>query len=194
MTAGWIAGLDPGRSKCGLVLADLAQARVLEAAILPPEASRTQLQTWQRQGLTRVVVGNGTSSDTWRRPLAALALELELVDEHGSTLAARDRYWELYPASGWLRLLPAGLRLQLVIHLEQIAQQGILDQGPAQRRLHTELTTIEGPTKTPLITTGAHLTFQHPLAEALMQHPQLGRGGGKSGHGVRLLRLPAGNC
>ncbi|MCP9881833.1 resolvase [Cyanobium sp. Alchichica 3B3-8F6] len=111
MTAGLIAGLDPGRSKCGLVLADLAQALVLEAAILPPEASRAQLQAWQRQGLTRVVVGNGTSSSAWRGPLAALALELELVDEHGSTLAARDRYWELYPANGWWRLLPAGLRL-----------------------------------------------------------------------------------
>ena len=111
MRAGLIAGLDPGRSKCGLVLADLAQARILEAAILPPQASRAQLQTWQHQGLTRVVVGNGTGSGSWRGPLAALALELELVDEHGSTLAARKRYWELCPPRGWWRLLPAGLRL-----------------------------------------------------------------------------------
>lgn len=111
MRTGLMAGLDPGRSKCGLVLADLAQAQILEAAILTPEASRAQLQAWQGQGLTRVVVGNGTGSGIWRGPLAALGLELELVDEHGTTLAARDRYWELYPASGWLRLLPAGLRL-----------------------------------------------------------------------------------
>lgn len=111
MTAGLIAGLDPGRSKCGLVLADLAQARILEAAILPPKASLAQLQAWQRHGLTLVVVGNGTGSASWRGPLAALTLELELVDEHGSTLAARDRYWDLCPASGWVRLLPAGLRL-----------------------------------------------------------------------------------
>ncbi len=111
MTTGFIAGLDPGRSKCGLVLADLAQARILEAAILPPEASRAQLQDWQRQGLARVVVGNGTGSGDWRDRLTALALALELVDEHGSTLAARDRYWELWPPTGWLRLLPAGLRL-----------------------------------------------------------------------------------
>lgn len=111
MTANLIAGLDPGRSKCGLVLADLAQARILAAAILPPEASLAQLQVWQRHGLSRVVVGNGTGSGAWSGPLAALALELELVNEHGSTLAARDRYWELCPAKGWLRLLSAGLRL-----------------------------------------------------------------------------------
>ena len=56
-------------------------------------------------------LGNGTGSGAGSSTLAALALELELVDEHGSTLAARDRYWELCPANGWLRLLPAGLRL-----------------------------------------------------------------------------------
>jgi hypothetical protein len=106
-----IAGLDPGRSKCGLVLADLENSRILEASILPPEASLVQFQAWQSQGLARVLVGNGTGSGAWRGPLAALSLELELVNEHGSTLAARDRYWELWPPSGWLRLLPAGLRL-----------------------------------------------------------------------------------
>lgn len=106
-----IAGLDPGRSKCGLVLVDLAQARVLEAAILAPEATLAQLQAWQPRGLTQVVVGNGTGSGAWHGPLAALGLEMELVDEHGSTLAARDRYWDLCPPSRWLRLLPAGLRL-----------------------------------------------------------------------------------
>jgi hypothetical protein len=36
---------------------------------------------------------------------------VELVDERGTTLAARRRYWELFPARGWRRLLPMGLRL-----------------------------------------------------------------------------------
>jgi hypothetical protein len=34
-----------------------------------------------------------------------------LVNEHGSTLAARQRYWDLDPPSSWTRLMPPGLRL-----------------------------------------------------------------------------------
>ena len=106
-----IAGLDPGRSKCGLVLADLAQGRILEAAILPPEASQNLLARWRERGLTAVVIGNGTGSRAWGARLAPLQLQQIPVDERGSTLAARERYWELFPPGRWLRLLPAGLRL-----------------------------------------------------------------------------------
>ena len=106
-----IAGLDPGRSKCGLVLADTEQKLVLEAAILPPQDCSSLLQSWQQQGLQGVVLGNGTGSSSWRQPLQQLHLKPELVNEHGSTLAARQRYWELYPPSLWTRLWPPGLRL-----------------------------------------------------------------------------------
>ena len=109
--AALIAGLDPGRSKCGLVLADLTRQRVLQAAILPPASCLDLLRCWQQQGLGRIVLGNGTVSRDWRPVLAGLQLELALVDERGSTLAARDRYWDLFPPGLWLRLLPAGLRL-----------------------------------------------------------------------------------
>jgi hypothetical protein len=34
-----------------------------------------------------------------------------LVDEAGTTLAARQRYWQLEPPRGWQRLLPKGMRL-----------------------------------------------------------------------------------
>jgi hypothetical protein len=34
-----------------------------------------------------------------------------VLNEHGTTLAARRRYWELFPPRGWRRLLPEGLRL-----------------------------------------------------------------------------------
>ena len=106
-----IAGLDPGSSKCGLVLADSSQGQVLEAAILPPPASQALLQAWQQRGLARVILGNGTSSHAWRPLLRQLNLELTLVDERGSSLAARQRYWELDPPNSWVRLLPTGLRL-----------------------------------------------------------------------------------
>ena len=56
-----------------------------------------------------MVLGDGTGSGVWRRRLEPL-LPVELVDERGTTLAARRRYWELFPARGWRQLLPLGLR------------------------------------------------------------------------------------
>ncbi len=34
---------------------------------------------------------------------------MHLVDESGTSLRARDRYWELWPLVGWRRWLPKGL-------------------------------------------------------------------------------------
>ena len=109
--AGLVAGLDPGRSKCGLVLADLAGSQILQAAILTPQACLAQLQAWRQESLGRIVLGNGTGSQDWRSRLYKQRLSLVVVDESGSTLAARERYWQLWPPRGWRLLLPAGLRL-----------------------------------------------------------------------------------
>ncbi|WP_216902081.1 resolvase [Synechococcus sp. CCY 9618] len=108
---GPLAGLDPGRSKCGLVLTDPERREIRAALVLPPEAAWRHLQDWQRQrGLQVVVIGDGTGSGPWRRRLEPL-LTVEVVDERGTTLAARRRYWQLFPPRGWRRLLPQGMRL-----------------------------------------------------------------------------------
>lgn len=107
----WLAGLDPGRSKCGLALAEPERRRVVAAAVLPAADCLPLLEQWQRQGLRQVLLGDGTHSRHWRQQLERLGLETLLVDERGSTLAARQRYWQLHPARGWRRLLPRGLRL-----------------------------------------------------------------------------------
>ncbi|MFQ6539664.1 MULTISPECIES: resolvase [Aphanothece] len=107
-----LAGLDPGRSKCGLVLADAGLGTILAAAILPPAESLALLRQWQQQaGLVTVVLGNGTGSRSWPPQLARLGLQSETVEEAGTTLAARRRYWQLAGSGGWRRLLPEGLRL-----------------------------------------------------------------------------------
>jgi RNase H-fold protein (predicted Holliday junction resolvase) len=107
---GPLAGLDPGRSKCGLVLSDPQRCRIQVARVLPPQAAWQELQLWrQQQGLVAVVLGDGTGSGDWQRRLAPL-LPVCLVEERGTTLAARERFWQLEPPRGWRRLLPAGLR------------------------------------------------------------------------------------
>jgi RNase H-fold protein (predicted Holliday junction resolvase) len=108
--SGSVAALDPGRSKCGLVLSDPRLSVIRQALVLSPESAWDRLLHWHRsEPLTLVVIGDGTGSDSWRRRLEGL-VAVEMVDERGTTLAARRRYWQLHPPRGWRRLLPEGLR------------------------------------------------------------------------------------
>lgn len=134
----WLAGLDPGRSKCGLVLADGASRRLQAAAILPPGDAQALIVHWQRQGLARVVLGNGTGSGSWRRRLGELGLRLELVDERGTTLQARQRYWELNEPWHWRRWLPAGLRLP-PRDIDDVVAQLLLERHLGERLERQEL-------------------------------------------------------
>ena len=111
MSEGGWAALDPGRSKCGLVRCDASRATVIAAHIEPGEACLERLQQWKAAGLEGVVLGDGTGSGPWPNRLRQLGLAVAVVDERGSTLAARGRYWELMPPRGLRRLLPRGLRL-----------------------------------------------------------------------------------
>ena len=107
-----IAALDPGRSKCGLVLSDPSQCWIEEALVLPPETCRQLLAQWSREGsLAAVILGDGTGSSDWQQWLQRLQLPVSVVQEAGSTLAARARYWELEPPRSWRRLIPQGMRL-----------------------------------------------------------------------------------
>ena len=109
---GPIAALDPGRSKCGLVRCDASATRILSAGVLEPDRCGQLLRQWQQEGLIQaVLLGDGTGSGSWQRQLTKLQLPVVLIHEAGSTLAARQRYWDLEPPRGWRRLLPQGLRL-----------------------------------------------------------------------------------
>lgn len=107
---GPLAGLDPGRSKCGLVRTDGAAQVILEASVLPPASCYERLLAWREQGLVlAVVMGDGTGSRDWCSRLAG-RIPVHTIDERGTTLEARRRFWDLEPAQGWRRLLPKGLR------------------------------------------------------------------------------------
>ena len=107
----WI-GLDPGRSKCGLVRSDQTTGQIEVAAMLSPEECFKQIAIWrERPGLEGVVLGDGTGSKHWQRQLSDLGLVIHVIPEAGTTLAARARYWQLEPPRGWRRMLPEGLRL-----------------------------------------------------------------------------------
>jgi hypothetical protein len=113
MSGPW-AALDPGSQKCGLVRTDVSGLGLSDLLICSPREAWDWLQHWQQQApLQGVVLGDGTASGPWQEAMAQLqpAVPFLLQPEAGSTLAARDRYWEFLPARGWQKFLPRGLRL-----------------------------------------------------------------------------------
>ena len=111
-----VVALDPGRSKCGLLLADINTNTVLEGMVVPSGEVLDQLRDWLENAqkdsaeIAELIIGDGTSSTIWQQQLPA-NLRVCVVDETGTTLRARERYWQLWPSRGWKRLLPLGLRI-----------------------------------------------------------------------------------
>lgn len=56
-----------------------------------------------------IVVGDGTGSRAIQDVLNKLALNFMVIDEQGSTLEARDLYFQSNPPAGVTRFLPKGL-------------------------------------------------------------------------------------
>lgn len=108
-----VAGLDPGRDKCGIAVVD-RQGEAVFRKIVPTQWLEASLQTLQEQyGFRTLVMGNGTTSKAaGQRVRDALPeVQLILVDEYRTTDAARDEYWRIHKPKGLQRLLPKGMRV-----------------------------------------------------------------------------------
>jgi RNase H-fold protein (predicted Holliday junction resolvase) len=108
-----ILGFDPGRDKCGVAIRD-SEGNVAWHEVIPAAEATTRLpQICQDYDVSLVVMGNQTTARQWQERLTTVlpeALPIVLVDERNSTLEARDRYWQLYPAKGLQALVPQSLR------------------------------------------------------------------------------------
>ncbi len=137
-----IIAVDPGHSKCGLLIAEPAAGRVLAGNVVAAAAVIDVIQTWQQKApVQTLLLGNGTGSSYWLQQLSPLA-PVELVEERGSTLRARSRYWEIWPPQGWQRLLPRGLlkppgaldALAALVIMEDHLQRQLNWSGPPEFR------------------------------------------------------------
>jgi len=106
---GTLIAIDPGKSKCGLVLADAEAGLILKGRVLESAYVLSLIDSWQKVKHSPIILlGNGTTSSQWQERLQRFA-EVILVEEMGTTLRARKRYWEIWPPSIWSRWLPRGL-------------------------------------------------------------------------------------
>lgn len=108
---GPVAGLDPGRDKCGLALVDSCGDCLWHQVVPTAELEQHLKEMYASHGFRVLVMGNGTTSKkaALRVREALPDVELVVVDEYRTTDAAREEYWRIHKPSGWRRLVPRGM-------------------------------------------------------------------------------------
>ena len=102
-----LISIDPGKCKCGLVLADLHHKKVDQAVVLSTKFLPQYVETLNStENISKVIIGNGTTSRQNIEKLKFLKKELIVVEEKNTTFRAKKRYFELFPMRGLKNLLP----------------------------------------------------------------------------------------
>ena len=102
-----ILSIDPGKYKCGLVLAEISEKIVHEAIILKSELLEDYVSNLNKvEDISRIIIGNGTTSKEIRKKLFFFKKEIITFEEKNTTYRAKGRYFELFPISGLKKLIP----------------------------------------------------------------------------------------
>ena len=99
--------IDPGKSKCGLVLAQISEKKVYKAIILKSELLENYVRNLiAAEDISQIIIGNGTTSREIREKLYFFKKEIITFEEKNTTYRAKARYFELFPISGLKFLIP----------------------------------------------------------------------------------------
>ena len=102
-----LIAIDPGKYKCGLVLAEISEKKVYKAIILKSELLEDYVRNLNtEENISKIIIGNGTSSREIREKLHFFKKEIIIFEEKNTTYRAKARYFELFPISGLKFLLP----------------------------------------------------------------------------------------
>ncbi len=100
--------IDPGSKKCGLLLADIESGNVIEAGISSLSNFSGLVSSWNEDyQISKIIIGDGTNCSYIENELKRKNIfNFDYVNEKGSTLRARFRYWEIWPPNYLIRWLP----------------------------------------------------------------------------------------
>ncbi|MDC3029380.1 hypothetical protein OA176_00060 [Prochlorococcus sp. AH-716-P13] len=99
--------IDPGKSKCGLVLAEISEKKVYKAIILKSELLGNYVRNLITvEEISQIIIGNGTTNREIREKLDFFKKEIITFEEKNTTYRAKARYFELFPISGLKFLIP----------------------------------------------------------------------------------------
>ena len=99
--------IDPGKSKCGLVIAEISEKKVYKAIILKSELLENYVRHLiAAEDISQIIIGNGTTSKEIKEKLIFFKKEIITFEEKNTTFRAKARYFELFPISGLKFLIP----------------------------------------------------------------------------------------
>jgi len=99
--------IDPGKSKCGLVLAEINEKKVYKAIILKSELLENYVRNLiAAEDISQIIIGNGTTSKEIREKLYFFKKEIITFEEKNTTYRAKARYFEIFPIIGLKFLIP----------------------------------------------------------------------------------------
>lgn len=112
-----ILAVDPGRDKCGVALVrrdEHDKIQLLHRDIMSPDTLAEKVkELLATYSFSLIVVGNGTRSRATVEALrdAIPSIGILVIDEHETTIQARERYWEYNPRRGLRKFIPATLQV-----------------------------------------------------------------------------------
>ena len=96
-----VIAIDPGISKCGLIVADIEEKKVYEAVVLKSHQLLEYVKKRsQNEKKPQFLIGNGTSCKNYINDLNHFAPNLIIAEEKNSTYRAKQRYFEIFPLLG----------------------------------------------------------------------------------------------
>ena len=99
--------IDPGRYKCGIILADSDKKKVLQAKVILSNSLIKNVKEFQKSDENiQIIMGNGTSSKDHVKDLRFLKNDLLIAEEKNTTYRAKRRFFEFFPINGIKRFVP----------------------------------------------------------------------------------------
>ena len=105
-----LIAIDPGKFKCGLVLAEISEKKVYNAIIIKSELIEDYVRNLSSlEDISKIIIGNGTTSSEIVEKLGFFKKEIITYEEKNTTYRAKSRYFELFPIRGLKFLIPREL-------------------------------------------------------------------------------------
>ncbi len=99
--------IDPGKNKCGLVVAEISEKKVYQATIIKTKSIKDYVRNLNtEEDISQIIIGNGTTSKNIREKIDFFKREIIIFEEKNTTYRAKARYFELFPIRGLKFLIP----------------------------------------------------------------------------------------
>ena len=102
-----VISIDPGKSKCGIVLAEIYEKKVCDALVIKSELLENYIKNINNfEDISKIIIGNGTTSNETIKKLNFFKKEIINFEEKNSTYRAKSRYFEIFPVRGFKLFIP----------------------------------------------------------------------------------------